>query len=105
MSALPKPLQDALSPFAPMAMTYADQTRVIERQARTIARLRGELNDLLRLPFEVDLSNTNRLENERPITAPEHIVRAEIDAVIEAHIEEIEYRVTQRVRAEERVPE
>ena len=98
MSALPKPLQDALRTFAPPALTYAEQTAVIENQARRLAALREELNALLRLPFDVDLSTSNRLEDEDEVTADPAIVRKVIDEVIEDNMLLIAGRIEEQMR-------
>lgn len=52
MNSLPKLMQDALRGFQP-PMSYADQTRVIEHQARKIAAIGTELDDLLSFDIEV----------------------------------------------------
>lgn len=52
MNALPKPLQDAIRPFQPPSMSYADQIWVIEHQARKIAAIGKELDDLLSFDVE-----------------------------------------------------
>ena len=95
MNALPQPLQDALRPFAPPPITEAMR---IEAQAHEIARLRADLESLLRLPFDVDLSTSNRLEDEREVTADPSIVRQVIDDVIEDNLILIEGRVIEMIR-------
>jgi len=91
-----KALQDAIRPFAPP--TVRGDTDRILIQAHEIARLRRELESLLRLPFDVDLSTSNRLEDENEVTADPAIVRQVIDDVIEDNLILIESRVIAMMR-------
>ncbi|HUX26636.1 MAG TPA: hypothetical protein VMV87_18705 [Burkholderiales bacterium] len=84
-----------LKPFAPKPV---DDTKRIELQAKEIERLRKEIEDIFRLPFPVDLSTSNRLEDEREVTADPSIVRQVIDQVIEDNLGLIEGRVIEMIR-------
>lgn len=99
MSALPKPLHDALRAFAPAALTYAEQTAVIERQARKIASLRSDWESLLRLPFKVETmtraAGRNGPAEYAEVEAHPDDVRDAVDWLIDRHMAELEARVVQ----------
>ena len=75
-------MAQALSPFAGKPAKTAQQ----------------ELNDLLRIPFYVDLSSSGRLEDEQEIRVPDEVVKEVISNFIELHMPEIEARLCMLVR-------
>jgi hypothetical protein len=94
MSALPKPLQDALRPFAPSddaKQVAIDRGLEVARLRRELIAERDRIAQLLRTPFELDMGTDPY--RECLVTADEEIVLRAVDECIVRHMDEIQERV------------